>query len=472
MVFSSLTFLYFFLPLNLILYYLVKKRAYKNAVLIIMSLVFYAWGEPVWVLLLIFSSTVDYMHGRIIEQYRRQWQSKAALVSSLMINLGLLISFKYIGFINEAINSIFSISLPVHTFLLPIGISFYTFQTISYVVDVYRGEVDAQKSYWNFLMFVSLFHQLVAGPIVRYKDIAYEIENRIFNITTFSSGINRFLIGLTKKVLIANTAGELSIPFLDGPLNELTIAGSWYGIALFTLQIYFDFSGYSDMAIGLGKMFGFNYKENFNYPYISRSATEFWRRWHISLGSFFRDYLYIPLGGNKKRVILNLIIVWGLTGLWHGASWNFILWGLFYGLLIIIEKALSSLIKWKPPAVFGHLYLLIITLFGWVLFYFEDLTRCIEYLKIMCGLTGALPFGLKVEISFINNCFFLIVAIISCMPVIPYLRKHLLTERIHKHYLYIFFSVINRPLLNTAQLVIATILLVGQSYNPFLYFRF
>ena len=301
MVFSSLIFLYFFLPLNLILYFSIKNHSYRNAILIISSLIFYAWGEPVWIILLIVSASVDYFNGRVIENNRGTWKAKAALISSLVINLSFLATFKYSGFIIDNFNQLLGLNLPQVNFHLPIGISFYTFQTISYVIDVYRNEVKAQKSYFDFLLFVSLFHQLVAGPIVRYKDIASEIERRVITWSDFSQGINRFAIGLGKKAIIANTAGALSDSFLKGDLHQLSTLGAWYGIGLFAFQIYFDFSGYSDMAIGLGRMFGFHYLENFNYPYISRTATDFWRRWHISLGSFFRDYVYIPLGGNKKQ---------------------------------------------------------------------------------------------------------------------------------------------------------------------------
>src|SRR6056297_3076471 len=326
MVFSSLFFLFLFLPLNLIIYNLVTSLKAKNLILIIFSLIFYAWGEPIWISLLIFSATIDYFNGKIIEKNRGNFKAKSTLAFSIFINISLLVFFKYYGFVVESINQTLNLTLTYKEFGLPIGISFYTFQTLSYTIDVYRGKVSSQKSYLKFLMFVSLFHQLVAGPIVRYKDIAKEIEYRTVSLSRFNKGILRFINGLGKKVIIANTAGNLAGFFLDGNIENLSVLGSWYGISLFAVQIYFDFSGYSDMAIGLGHMCGFTYRENFNYPYIAKSATDFWRRWHISLGSFFRDYVYIPLGGNKKRHILNLSIVWFLTGLWHGASWNFVLW--------------------------------------------------------------------------------------------------------------------------------------------------
>ena len=343
MVFSNLIFLCLFLPANILLYYLTRNPAWRNGVLIFFSLFFYAWGEPVWVTLLIFSATIDYFHGKICEKYTGRWQAKAALISSLVLNLGLLGVFKYSGMAVESLNALTGLSLPVPAFSLPIGISFYTFQTISYVVDVYRGQVRAQKSYWRFFMYVSMYPQLVAGPIVRYTDVAEQIDSRHTTREDFVKGISRFCAGLGKKVLIANLAGDFASQYLDGDLTSLTTAGAWFGILMFTLQIYFDFSGYSDMAIGLARLFGFHYMENFNYPYISQSVSEFWRRWHISLGSFFRDYVYIPLGGNRSHTFRNLLIVWFLTGLWHGASWNFIVWGLLNGIVIIISQELEPL---------------------------------------------------------------------------------------------------------------------------------
>lgn len=472
MVFSSLTFLYLFLPLNLLFYFMFKNKTYRNIVLIIFSLAFYSWGEPVWITLLIFSSTIDYYHGLIAEKYRGRWQSKLALISSLIINLSLLGFFKYSGFIADNINSLFNINIPHSQFSLPIGISFYTFQTISYVIDVYKGDVKAQKSYYKFLLFVSLFHQLVAGPIVRYKDIAYEIENRDTTISKFSVGINRFIIGLGKKVIFANTAGEISEVFLNGDIANLPILGAWFGIALFAIQIYFDFSGYSDMAIGLGRMFGFTYKENFNYPYISKSATEFWRRWHISLGSFFRDYVYIPLGGNKKFQIRNLFVVWFLTGLWHGASWNFIVWGLYYGLLIMIEKIFLMKLLNKIPKWISHIYLTISVLIGWVFFYFTDLSMAIKYIGVMLGFGDNSLINLDFRIQFSNNIIFFLLAIIACTPImklikntiIKYIQRLNLSENIYHEIL--------RPVFNFIIIMMATTLLVGKTYNPFLYFRF
>jgi alginate O-acetyltransferase complex protein AlgI len=466
MVFSSLFFLFVFLPLNLLFYNLSKNIKYKNIVLIVFSLFFYAWGEPVWISLMLFSATVDFFHGKIIEQNRDNIKAKLALISSVFVNLSLLGIFKYAGFFTENFNMVFRSNLPLVEFALPIGISFYTFQTLSYTFDVYKGEIKAQKEFHKFLLFVSLFHQLVAGPIVRYKDIAKEIEYRTVGIDKFSYGINRFIIGLGKKVLIANTAGNLSSQFLD--TGGSSVLGAWFGIALFALQIYFDFSGYSDMAIGLGRMFGFTYKENFNYPYISKSATEFWRRWHISLGSFFRDYIYIPLGGNRNHMIRNLLVVWFLTGMWHGAHWNFILWGMFYGFLILIEKAVLSKLLNKLPVLFSHSYLIVAALVGWVLFYFTDLTIGINYLKVMFLMTD-LPFSnTTFTIQFYNNIFFFIGAILLATPM-PKIVMGKLIKLIHTSAI---FEDGIRVLFNGVVLLISVSLLVGATYNPFLYFRF
>jgi len=470
MVFSSLLFLFLFLPINLLLYYMIKPREWKNAVLIVSSLIFYAWGEPLWVSLLLFSSVVDFFHGKIAEKYRGQWQAKGALASSLIINLGLLITFKYSGMIVDSFNALTGLSYEYTGFSLPIGISFYTFQTISYVFDVYRGEVKAQKSFFKFLMFVSLFHQLVAGPIVRYKDIAYEIEHRLFDKANFSKGIERFVIGLGKKVIFANTAGQVGATFLEGDYSRMSMAGFWLGMIMFALQIYYDFSGYSDMAIGLGKMFGFSYKENFNYPYISKSASEFWRRWHISLGSFFRDYLYIPLGGNRSHHIRNIFIVWFLTGLWHGASWNFVLWGLYYGILITIERFLMNRFDFKRlPGFFAYVYMLIVTIFGWTLFYFEDLSQGLQYMSGLVNTSFIWDTG--AEIVLMNNLIFLGLALI-CVTPLPKMLGKWMVAKFRAYKLVGIYDYFVYPVALIGIFLFTCVLLVGQSYNPFLYFRF
>lgn len=470
MVFSSMIFLYGFLPAHLVAYFACRNRTYQDAVLILSSLFFYAWGEPIWISILLFSALIDYCHGLIVEKYRGLWQSKAALISSVVINLSILGFFKYSSFAVQNINSLFGLNLPFREFALPIGISFYTFQTMSYVIDVYRGDVSAQRSPWKLLLFVSLFHQLVAGPIVRYQDVAHDIEHRQITVDNFSQGISRFVLGLSKKVLLANTAGEISELFLQGNIGELPVLGAWFGIALFALQIYYDFSGYSDMAIGLGRMFGFNYKENFNYPYIARSATDFWRRWHISLGSFFRDYVYIPLGGNRRHLIRNLFIVWFLTGLWHGASWNFVIWGLYYGLLIAIERLwlLSSLEK--LPRLVSHFYLVLIALVGWVFFYFTDLPDAMQFLRVMFDWAGRPWVDGQLAIQFTSNALFFLAAIIFATPF--WRRLPRLVGNWADGYGAQVAGALGRPLVNLLLLLASTIMLVGQTYNPFLYFRF
>lgn len=472
MVFSSLFFLYFFLPVLFFLFFIVKNPIYRDVVLILGSLSFYAWGEPVWVCILILTVMMDYLHGRIAEKYRGSWQSKAALISSLVMNLSLLGFFKYWGFFMQNLNFLLGTSFAYREFALPLGISFYTFQTLSYVIDVYKGEVAALRSPYKQLLYVSLFPQLVAGPIVRYKDIAHQINSRVITFGGFSQGISRFVTGLGKKVILANTAGEISDIFLKGSMSELSVLGAWFGIILFSLQIYFDFSGYSDMAIGLGKMFGFTYKENFNYPYVSRSAAEFWRRWHISLGSFFRDYIYIPLGGNKKAYLRNLFVVWFLTGLWHGASWNFIIWGLYYGLLILLEKLFILKLLEKIPRSISHIYLLSAVVIGWVFFYYPNLSSALEFLKVMFGLNNRVLSNAFFLINFINNGAFFIVAIIACTPASRFVRNYYTKTLVHIKFLNCLKGISLEPVVNFLILLISTMLLVGKSYNPFLYFRF
>ncbi len=471
LVFSSLTFLYLFLPISLLLYFSVRNIKYKNYCLILISLTFYAWGEPIWVSLLLFSSFVDYFHGLIAEKHRENWKGKAAVISSLIVNLGLLGIFKYSDFIISNFNILTNLNIESYKFSLPIGISFYTFQTISYVIDVYRNKVEAQKSPAKLLLYVSMFPQLIAGPIVRYRDIAYEIDNRIITSKSVSQGINRFVIGLSKKVMIANIAGQLSDTFLKTQFTDLTVVGAWFGILMFAIQIYFDFSGYSDMAIGLGKIFGFNYKENFNYPYISKSATEFWRRWHISLGTFFKDYVYIPLGGNRKYYVRNLFIVWFLTGLWHGASWNFVIWGLYFGLLIFIERTVLMKVLEKLPKALTYIYFIVIVLVGWVFFYFTDLSSAFNVIGVMFGLGNVDLIDLSTRIYIVNNVYFTITAIILSTPILRIILNKLAKYCDNHKLLKVNVDYIV-PIVNVSLLLIATALLVGQTYNPFLYFRF
>ncbi|HHV98804.1 MAG TPA: MBOAT family protein [Clostridiaceae bacterium] len=472
MVFSSLFFLCVFLPVTLILYFAVNNRNVRNWILIAASVFFYAWGEPVWVTVLLFSTFLDYYCALQAEKNRGDWRGKAAVAFAVTANLFILGFFKYSGFIADNINALLGTSIRVPGLNLPIGISFYTFQLISYVVDVYRGESEAQKSPFKLLLYISLFPQLVAGPIVRYQDIAWEIENRTATVKGFNNGVNRFIIGLGKKVIIANTAGEIAGNFLNTDYSRLPVLGAWFGIAMFALQIYFDFSGYSDMAIGLGKMFGFTYKENFNYPYISKSATEFWRRWHISLGTFFRDYVYIPLGGNRKHQTRNLFFVWFLTGLWHGASWNFIIWGLFYFVLIFLEKKVLLDLFNKLPVVFSRIYLLLAVLVGWVFFYHTDLGQAFRFLGIMFGINAASWSNGELYIHFTNNATFFAIAVIASTPLAKKLYESM-NKRLKENLtgMCILDGVL-KSAVNILILVVSIIFLVGQSYNPFLYFRF
>jgi len=423
------------------------------------------------VVLLWLSASVDYIHGLIIDRYPNSWQRHIALISSLTINLGLLGIFKYADFFYQTINSVLGTNFMSRGFDLPIGISFYTFQTISYVVDVYRGDVESEKSYLNFLLFVSLFHQLVAGPIVRYSEISTEIGGRKHSLAEFSSGITRFATGLFKKVAIANIAAVEVASFLDQQASMLSVAGAWYGLLMYAIQIYFDFSGYSDMAIGLGMMFGFHYNENFNHPYISRSVTEFWRRWHISLSTFFRDYLYIPLGGNRRHLFRNLFVVWFLTGLWHGASWNFVLWGLYYGILLAIEKIGLLKILEKLPRLFGHVYLIFVVLIGWAIFYFTDFNKLHDFIHVLFGLQTNKLITFKVISSFKEHLWWLIGTIILCLPVRTYLVNYLYSLKQQKS----AWTPIGKLALITANfvfIVVSIALLVGNTYNPFIYFRF
>ncbi len=471
MVFSSLTFLYLFLPITLALYYLARSLSVKNVVLIAASLFFYAWGEPLWISLLLISSITDYLHGRVIEAHRGQWQSRLALASSLVINLGLLGTFKYAGFFVGNLNALLGTAFAEPNFALPIGISFYTFQTLSYTIDVYRGEVPAQKSVAKLLLYVSMFPQLVAGPIVRYKDIAEEIESRNIHVANISYGINRFCIGLFKKVLIANTAGEIVEKFFVSGFSNLTTLGAWLGLLAFALQIYFDFSGYSDMAIGIGRMLGFTFKENFNYPYISKSISDFWRRWHISLGSFFRDYVYIPLGGNRRHRFRNLVVVWFLTGLWHGASWNFILWGLYFGFFIALERLfLEGWLK-KCPAICQWFYTFFIVVFGWALFYFTDTEQLTQVVKVLFSIGDIAFTSGETYIHLMNNSLFFIAALFLSTPL---LRRGLekWIDITGGHLGHTFYNHYLSPVFNVLILVASTALLVGNSFNPFLYFRF
>ena len=471
MVFSSLNFMYLFLPICLLLYFILHGIKARNYLLLVMSLLFYAWGEPKWIILMIVTTLIDYGAGLLVDQYRGQKLAKWALAGSVVITLSFLAVFKYLGFFNQNLNQIFGAELPTQIFNLPIGISFYTFQAITYVVDVYRGKAQVQRSYANLLLYVALFPQLIAGPIVRYTDIAAQLENREMTLPGFSKGITRFVTGLGKKVLLANIAGQVATSLIGGDLSKASVLGAWLGIFAYTFQIYFDFSGYSDMAIGLGHMFGFTYVENFNYPYISKSITEFWRRWHISLSTFFRDYVYIPLGGNRRHQLRNMFIIWALTGLWHGASWNFVLWGLYYFVFLAIEKLFLGKFLKKLPAVVGHAYALFIIVVGWVFFYFDDVSRLGQMLKLMFGFSGQAGVLPTDTVLLKNHLVFFLVAIIACIPVSK-LVKALLIRFSRKGPVQESLAGAAGILYDVALLFFSTAALVGASYNPFLYFRF
>lgn len=465
MVFSSLVFLGVFLPAVLLAYNLSRNVTYRNIILVISSLIFYAWGEPMWVLALLFTGCSDYVLGRIIGRYIGTKKASAALAASVIIDVGILAVFKYSGFIAENLNYVTGGGIPIPAFGLPIGISFYTFQTLSYTIDTYRGKTPPQKSLLKYLAYLSMFPQLVAGPIVRYVDVAKQLEKRSVTLESFSAGAMRFAAGLSKKVILANMTGDVAkLLFAEKALSSLSVGSAWLGILMYTFQIYFDFSGYSDMAIGMGKMLGFDFPENFRYPYISGSVTEFWRRWHISLGSFFRDYVYIPLGGNRRHHIRNIFVVWFLTGLWHGASWNFIFWGLYYGILLFIEKKLFGGRLLRLPRVIGTVYTFIIVMFGWGLFYFTDFSQLGIFITHAFGINAKL-YDLMTVSTLTKNLWLIIVCFIAATP----LPKIIYTKTLARTPAgaQIFGSV-----LMIASFAVCYIMLVGQTFNPFLYFRF
>ena len=476
MVFSSMSFLLLFLPIVLLLYFSAGSLRRKNAVLLLASLFFYAWGEPVCVLAMLFSTAVNYFCAAAIGRTDEPRRKKAALGLGVGVSLALLFYFKYFAFTLANIAALFSLKLSVPQIRLPIGISFYTFQVLTYTVDVYRGKTPVQKSFPKLLLYVSCFPQLIAGPIVQYADVASQLDARSTAVGDFNEGFERFVVGLSKKVLLANLCGAAVEALPHG--GAASLLGAWYHAFLYTLQIYFDFSAYSDMAIGLGRVMGFRYKENFNYPYVSLSATEFWRRWHISLGSFFRDYVYIPLGGNRRgaaRTALNLLIVWGLTGLWHGAAWNFLLWGLYFGVLLILERfALKRVIEKTPKAIRWALTFAIAVV-GWAIFYETDpaalgdtLRALLGYARDAAGGRAALPLldeGARKVIA--QYSVFPLLAFVCSLPVVPAVKKALLARPRGEKLVPIARAV------STALLfVLSIVFLVGQSYNPFIYFRF
>lgn len=461
MVFSSLPFLFFYLPVVLLVYRLSPLHL-RNLFLLLVSLFFYGWGEPVYILIMLLSIAVDYTHGILVERWRENdRKARRAVASSVFFNLAILIFFKYWDFIAVNVNTFTGISLPVLGISLPIGISFYTFQTMSYTIDVYRQAAPVQKNVITFGTYVTLFPQLIAGPIVQYKAVASQMVSRREDLDKFVSGITRFSVGLAKKVLLANAIGELwdeSLAKMD-----LTVTGAWLGLVAYAFQLYFDFSGYSDMAIGLGRMFGFDFPENFRYPYISRSVVEFWKRWHISLTAWFREYVYFPLGGNRVprfRWAVNILIVWLLTGIWHGAGWNFLIWGLYYALWMLAERLFLG--KWleRVPSVFQHIYTMGIVLMGWAVFAVEDMRRLRQYLSACFG--GASLYAPSDGYQLRSYGILLVILGVAATPA----GKKLWEKMGGKA------QSILTPLLVLAALIVSTASLVDASYNPFLYFRF
>ncbi|GAB6109359.1 MBOAT family O-acyltransferase [Fusibacter bizertensis] len=469
MVFSSLVFLFLFLPIVIGIYYLIPSRTYKNLWLFITSLFFYAWGEPIYISIMIVSIFNDFFCAQLVEKERNKGnlgKAKFFFVLSIGINLGLLFFFKYAGFVIENVNAIFHLSLSAHTLPLPIGISFYTFQTMSYSIDVYMGHVKVQKNFLTMAAYVTMFPQLIAGPIVRYITVEEELTHRTESIELASYGLRRFIIGLGKKVIIANQMGMIADTIYNSAYGTPGTIMLWLAAVAYTFQIYFDFSGYSDMAIGLGRMFGFHFLENFNYPYISTSVTDFWRRWHISLSTWFKDYVYIPLGGNRKWIYRNILIVWMLTGLWHGASWNYVFWGLYYGVLLIAEKLIMHKVLNKLPKVIRHIYTLLIVVVGWVIFRLEDASQLFDVLK---GMVRYSPTS-RNDLLFIYQDMlyalpFLILAIFASTPI----AKQFMDKIESKD------KPIPKVLLDICILgilLISIVFLVGEKFNPFIYFRF
>lgn len=468
MIFSSVLFLYIYLPLVLLIYQLTPLKA-RNLLLLIVNLIFYGWGEPVYILLMFLSIGIDYVNGYYVGKYRNTDRKKAKrfVILSVVMNLSLLGFFKYYDFLAISLNGLLNMQLLQPLGLaLPIGISFYTFQTMSYTIDIYRNQADAQKSIINFGTYVTLFPQLIAGPIVRYNDVADQLEHREYHSDMFAYGIQRFILGLAKKVLLANNIGLLweSVQKMD--FGSMSVLSAWLGIIAFAFQIYFDFSGYSDMAIGLGKMFGFTFLENFNYPYISKSITEFWRRWHISLSVWFKEYVYIPLGGNRHgtwRMVFNLAVVWMLTGFWHGASWNFLWWGSYFGILLILEKLFLKQWLDKCPSFVGHCYTLILVLISWVLFALNDGEAIAAYLRAMFVLNGNCIVDHTSIYLLANYAVLLIGLILASLP----LGKILYHRYVENKPLYVLV-----PFILGFLLLASTAYIVDASYNPFLYFRF
>lgn len=481
MVFSDLFFLFVFLPAFLLLYNLAgwvdrklsldklnPSHAWRNGALVVFSLLFYAWGEPVYVLLMIVTVLLNYLSA--LWMVRGRGMRKMALIFGIAANLLILGSFKYLGFFAQTLNSL-GLSVPVPQIGLPIGISFYIFQSVSYLVDVYRSAAPAQRRYADLLLYISMFPQLIAGPIVRYDSVAKEINSRKVSAEDIADGAFRFLIGLGKKVILANQFSEIADQFLKNGMDSLSTPGAWIGIVAFTFQIYFDFSGYSDMAIGIGRCLGFHFRENFNHPYCCNSITDFWRRWHMSLGSFFRDYVYIPMGGNRRRQWLNILVVWFLTGMWHGASWNFIIWGLYFGLIIMVEK--FTIIPWQDriPRWILHIYALLIVVLGWGIFYFDDMEQLKVFFAAIFGQTPH-PSDITVSSALFDNFWLWITAIFFCLPVREYVGNLPARLMPDHHGIAATFTTVGRIVVSVIILVVSVALLIGATNNAFLYTRF
>ncbi|MBE6719115.1 MAG: MBOAT family protein [Ruminococcaceae bacterium] len=472
MVFSSSTFLLLFMPITVVVYYLVgglitKNIKVKNLILLAASLLFYAWGEPVYILLMLISIVFNYVIGLDIDaakQDDRTAEAKAKFVIAIVFNIAVLGFFKYFGFFVQNINSLFGANLRVPELALPIGISFYTFQIMSYIIDLYRGKVDVQKKFVSFALYISLFPQLIAGPIVKYKEIEHQLLHRRESLPKFSAGLSRFTVGLAKKLIFANTLGAVYTQIQTKEALSISALTAWIGIICYTLQIYFDFSGYSDMAIGLGRMFGFKFNENFNYPYIAKSITDFWRRWHISLSTWFRDYVYIPLGGNRRktpRVIFNIFVVWMLTGFWHGAAWNFVMWGVYYGVLLIAEKYVFKKLIDKMPTWANHVLTLIIVMLGWVFFSAPNLTEAMHYISAMFFGGHGIADGESVYL-FTSNILLILAAAFCATPIYKSVAERMPYKAVST------LKIIALPML----LLLCYVLMISETYNPFLYFRF
>lgn len=474
MVFSSLLFLYVFLPLILILYF-IFPNTFRNMLLLLASLFFYAWGEPKLVLLMLISIFINYFMGIVIDKTGEVAKRKRLLIFTIIINLAILGYYKYAGFFIDILSDLTGVAFEWEAVPLPIGISFYTFQALSYIIDVYRKDVKAQRSLIDLSLFITLFPQLMAGPIVRYQTIAEQIKKRLSSSSDLMIGTRRFIQGLAKKVIIANSMGEIADQVFSISNGDLTTGTAWIGIIAYSLQIYFDFSGYSDMAIGLARIFGFKFEENFNYPYISQSISEFWRRWHISLGNWFRDYVYFPLGGNRVnhqwKVYRNLLIVWTLTGFWHGASWTFMAWGFYYGFLICIEKWV--LLKWlaKIPRFLRHVYVILLVMIGWVFFRANDFTYAFDYLKTMFFITDNVLYDYRTILYVKDYFLYFVLAIIFIFPVYI-LYRNWSEERAQQSFGFAIPLRVVQAMYYIGVLLVITMYLVNATHNPFIYFRF